>query len=397
MRKFRPGITDVLYILEGGSTSSQLGAIDISDIDNPVYIASRFVSDFSTDMAFDFTGASYGPLFFGTYTYSAVVYLGSDVDAADDDAMTVLDLSNIGGGALNSAVNNTYEDPTGLLQVRYIGLDISREYIFGAYNAGPDAVFSMNTWSSSGGTEGMNVSQVLDTLPLPWSASSGRDINDVAYDEDAQILYVAADYDSGLPNTEVKAVSCSTASSLSFTGDYGNADTASGPRCIEVLNGANNPYTSTDWVYVGTGNNKILRINCSTPSSMSLSSSVTLTQDPEFIYVPNETYNYIFACGSIGGDYVSSIANGKSTGTMSLADELLLSGAGTLTCIAATTPAEYGTRYLFVGDTAGKIHVVAADNSGNLSLYATWTSANISGVPPSLMDNIRRLQYQSLV
>jgi hypothetical protein len=118
---------------------------------------------------------------------------------------------------------------------------------------------------------------------------------------------------------------------------------------------------------------------------------------PEYIYVPDETYNYIFACGSVGGDYVSSIANAKSSGSLSVADELLISGASTLTCIAATTPAQYGTRYLFVGDTAGKIHVISADGSGNLSLYATWDDTNISGVPSSLMDNIRRLQYQNLV
>lgn len=398
MRKFRPGISDVLYILEAG-TGGIIGAIDISDIDNPEYISQRFVSDFPSDMAFDFTGDSYGPLFGGLYNYSAVVYVGIDVDVANDDAMAVFDLSNIGGGVLDSAVNNIYEDPTGLLQVRYFGLDISRQYLFGSYAASPDGIFALDTWGSSGGTEGMNVSQLLYASAIPYVSNSGRDITDVAYDANSQTLYVVADNDASLPNQEVIAVDCSTASSLTIDGYYGDADTnlVAGPPCVEVLNGANNPYSSTDWLYVGTRTDKILKINCSTPSSMSLSSSATLSMRPEYIYVPDETYNYIFACGSVGGDYVSSIANAKSSGSLSVADELLISGASTLTCIAATTPAQYGTRYLFVGDTAGKIHVISADGSGNLSLYATWDDTNISGVPSSLMGNIRRLQYQSLV
>lgn len=397
MRKFRPGISDVLYILE---LSGAIRAIDISDIDNPEFISQRSVSDTPSDMAFDFTGNSYGPLFSGLYNYSAVVYVGIDVDVANDDAMAVFDLSNIGGGVLSAAVNNTYEDPTGLLQVRYFGLDISRQYLFGSYSSEPDGVFALDTWGSSGGTEGMNVSQLLYASAIPFVSNSSRDITDVAYDANSQTLYVVADNDAGLPNQEVIAVDCSTASSLTIDGYYGDADTNTtvGPRCVEVLNGANNPFSSTDWLYVGTRTGKILKINCSTPSSMSLSSSATLSMLPRYIYVPDETYNYIFACGSAGsaGLYVSSIANAKSSGSLSVADELLISGADTLTCIAATTPAQYGTRYLFVGDTLGKIYVISADGSGNLSLYATWDNTNISGVP-STIGNIRRLQYQSLV
>jgi len=405
MRKFNPGITDVLYYTTRVSTTSSLAALDISDIDAPVFVGMiSYGENFSSDLRADFTGNSYGPLSGGLYTFTAVVYQSGKPASAGQESMVCYDVSNIGGGELTQAVNGRYEDATALFDIAYFDVDVARQYLFGTVSdASNDYIFAMDTWgtATAGGssTEGMIASDILDTLNLPLSVESGRPAYDCSYDSAAAVLYVVAKPDTGLPTGDVIAVNCTTASALSITGTYGDTYTNATARSCRVLPANDNSYSSTSWLYVGTDADYLLKLNCSTPSAMTQQSVVNVGAPVQHIFVPDEAFNYIYVCG---GATVASIGNAKSSGSVTLASSLTIAGAVSITAISATTLSAYGTRYVFATDfSQDKIYVISVSGSGALALYATWDYLSIPSstavTSTARLSRPTRSIYQSLV
>lgn len=399
MRRFNPGVTDVLYVGLGASLSYTM-AIDISDIDDPVLIKKvSYGQRTSLDMRHDPTGNSYGPLFSGVYTYTNLVYMSSKPNVADGESMVILDMSNIGSGTFDGAANGRYEDPTALFDIEFFDIDVARQYLFGSVaDAANDYFFAMDTWgefvSGVTSTEGMLSADILDTLDVPLSASTSRDVYDVSYSVAQGVLFAVARHDSGLTGGDVLAVDCNTASALAYVGYYGDTRTNAGAKSCRVLDGGDNPYTSTTWLYVGTDSHYFLKLNASSAASMSKHSEVDVGFDIDYIMVPDETFNFVYVCGN---DKVATIGNAKSTGTVTLTSTLTIAGASNLIGMGASTLNEYGARYLFVADLlTDTIYVVSVSGSGTLSLYATWDYTSISGGYSGLLDAPRRCIYQNV-
>jgi len=405
MRKFNPGITDVLYYMIQGGSIDSVGVLDVTDIDAPIFvISSSFGQKSSRDLRADFTGNSYGPLFSGVYTFTSVLYHSAQPSTTGEKSMVVYDASDISGAVLTTAVNGRYDDATGLFDVEYFDIDVSRQYLFGTVSSSAnDYIFAMETWGTATAgistTEGMIASDILDTLDLPLSALAARSAFDCSYDPDARVLYVVAEHDSGLSSGDVIAVNCATATSLSITGTYGNSYTNAQARSCRVLPATDNPYSSNTWLYVGTDANYLVKVNANSPGAMAQQSAVNIGVDIDYIFVPDETFNYIYVCGD---GTVASIGNAKSNASVTVASSLTIAGATHLTGIGSTTLAEYGARYLFLTDRVqDKIYVVSVSGSGTLALYATWDylaiPSSTGSTSTSRMNGPRRAIYQNLV